>query len=66
MDIPQYAMPWSAVGIPILQIPLKNSAGIFAKSRVPFHTFSLFRAMISIKGGAERIIAEKANYLESP
>ena len=39
-------MPWSAVGIPILQIPLKNSAGIFAKSRVPFNTFSFFRAMI--------------------
>ena len=32
MEIAQYAIPWIAVGIPILQIPLRYSRGIFAKS----------------------------------
>ena len=47
MEIAQYAIPWIAVGIPILQIPLRYSSGIFAKSFIPFSTFSFFRTMIA-------------------
>ena len=42
IDITQYAIPCIAVGIPILQIPFRYSAGIFANRVIPFNTFSFF------------------------
>ena len=46
MEIAQYAIPWIAVGIPILQIPPTYSRGSFANSFIPFSTFSFFCTII--------------------